>query len=586
MNRSIQFINYISFIAMSVLLLPGFNNKSLCQTSNDLPDFHMPLNIPLLLSGNFGEVRSTHFHTGIDIKTQQETGKKVYAVHDGYISRIKIQSGAYGRSLYITHPIGYVSVYGHLSKFTPELENFIKEYQYERKSFEVDCYPESDRFIVKKGQVIALSGNTGRSSGPHLHFEIRKAGNQNPLNVLKFDFDIKDNIKPVIYNVAVYPADKLSLVNNANKKLIIPVTGANGLYKIQNKDSLNVSGNIGFGIETFDYLNGSNNKCAVYSIELFIKDSLIYSHQIDELSFSELRYVQSHADYEEKKMNNRIIHKLFPEPNNKLSIYKNLVNRGIYKFEDDTVVEIKIIVRDIYRNVSRLSFSVKSKKQNNPVNKIDYDTNYVKPFFYYLPNKYETDELKISLPKDALYDNIDFTYYKIKDDDTGFSDIHFIHNEYTALHKSYSLSIKAENLPENLQNKALIASIDKDSTLISEGGEWENGFVTTRTPTFGKFKITIDTTAPVINPVNFYNNRIYSGNGKLSFKIEDDLSGIKSYNGYIDNKWALFEYDAKNNLLSYRLDKSRISTDTKHNLEIYITDYKNNTGIYKGSFYY
>jgi hypothetical protein len=571
---------------MSILLLSCFNKKSLCQTSIDLPDFHMPLNIPLLLSGNFGEVRSTHFHTGIDIKTQQETGKKVYAVHDGYISRIKIQSGAYGRSLYITHPIGYVSVYGHLSKFTPEIENFIKEFQYERKSFEIDFYPEPEQFIVKKGQVIALSGNTGRSSGPHLHFEIRKARNQNPLNVLKFDFDIKDNIKPVIYNVAVYPADKLSLVNNANKKLIIPVTGANGLYKIQNKDSLNVSGNIGFGIETFDYLNGSNNKCAVYSIELFIKDSLIYSHQIDELSFSELRYVQSHADYEEKKMNNRIIHKLFPEPNNKLSIYKNLVNRGIYKFEDDTVVEIKIIVRDIYRNVSRLSFSVKSKKQNNPVNKIDYDTNYVKPFFYYLPNKYETDDLKISLPKNALYDNIDFTYYKINDDDTGFSDIHYIHNEYTALHKNYSLSIKAKNLSENLRDKALIAFIDKDSTLISEGGEWKDGFVTTRTRTFGKLIISIDTTAPAINPVNFYNNRSYSGNGRISFKIDDDLSGIKSYNGYIDKKWALFEYDAKNNLLSYKLDKSRISTDTKHNLEIYVTDYKNNTGIYKGSFYY
>jgi len=586
MNKRLQFINYVSFIAVSILLLTGLSKNSSGQTSNGLPVFHMPLSIPLLLSGNFGEVRSTHFHTGIDIKTQQEAGKKIYAIHDGYISRIKIQSGAYGKSLYVTHPTGYVSVYGHLSKFMPELENFIKEYQYERKSFEIDFYPEADKYPVETGQIIALSGNTGRSSGPHLHFEIRNAGNQNPLNVLKFNFDIKDNIKPVIYNVVVYPADKFSQVNNANKKLIIPVAGANGLYKIQNKNSIYVSGKIGFGIETFDYLNGSRNKCAVYSIELFIKDSLTYSHQIDELSFKELRYVNSHTDYEEKKMNTRIIHKLFLEPNNKLSIYKNLINRGIYKFEDDTLIEIKIIVRDVYRNASQLSFSVKSKKQNIPVNKIKYDTNYVKPFFYYLPNKYETDELKISLPKDALYDNIEFTYYRITDNDTGYSDIHFIHNEYTALHKNYSLSIKAKNLPENLQEKALIALIDKDSILVSEGGEWYNGFVTTKTGNFGKFKISIDTTAPAINPVNFYNNGSYSGNGELSFKIEDDLSGIKSYNGYIDNKWALFEYDAKNNLISYKLDKSRIATNIKHKLEIYITDYKDNTGIYKGSFYY
>ena len=581
-----QFINYVRFIAVSILLMPVLNKNSLCQTSRVLPDFHSPLNIPLLLSGNFGEVRSTHFHTGIDLKTQQETGKNIYAVYDGHISRIKIQSGAYGKSLYITHPNGYVSVYGHLSKFMPEIEDYIKEYQYERKSFEVDFYPETDQYIVRTGQIIALSGNTGRSSGPHLHFEIRKAGNQNPLNVLKFNFGIKDNIKPTIFNVVVYPADKFSTVNNDNKKLIIPVTGVNGIYKIQNNDSINVSGNIGFGIETFDYINGSNNKCAVYSIELFIRDSLIYMHQIDELSFNELRYVNSHTDYKEKKINERIIHKLFLEPNNKLSIYKNLINRGIYKFENNTIVEIKIIVRDINKNVTQLSFSVKSKKQDSLASETEYDTNYVKPFFYYMPNKYETDELNISLPKDALYDNINFTYCSIADDNTGFSDIHFIHNEYTALHKNYSLSIKAKNLPETLQNKALIAFIDKDSVLVSEGGEWEDGFITTKTRTFGKFKISIDTTAPTINPVSFHNNGSYSGNGKLSFKIEDDLSGIKSYNGYIDNKWALFEYDAKSNIISYQFDQSRISTNTKHKLEIYITDYKDNTGIYEGTFYY
>jgi hypothetical protein len=585
MNRMMQFVNNTRLLAMSVLLFSLISKNPLCQISNVLPDFHMPLNIPLLLSGNFGEIRSTHFHTGIDIKTQQETGKKVHAIFDGYISRIKIQSGAYGRSLYITHPNGYVSVYGHLSKFMPDIENIIKDYQYEKKSFEVDFYPMTNQHIVRKGQVIALSGNTGRSSGPHLHFEIRKAENQNPLNVLKFNFDIKDNIKPVILNIIIYPADNFSFVNDVNKKLMIPVSGANGHYKINNNDSINVSGNIGFGIETFDYLNGSGNRCAVYSIELFINESMVYSHQIDELSFSELRYVNSHSDYEERKKNNRIIHKLFIEPNNKLGIYKNLINRGIYKFEDDSVSVIRIIVRDIYMNESQLLFSVKGKKQNNPLAETRYDTNYVKPFFYYVPNKYENGELKIFMPKDALYDNIDFTYFRMADD-KGFSDIHFIHNEYTALHKNYSLSLKAKNLAEKLRKKAIIVFIEKDSTMVSQGGEWEDGFVTTRTSTFGEFKISVDTTAPTIIPVNFYNKGRYSGIRKLSFKIEDDLSGIKSYNGYIDNKWALFEYDAKNNLLSYQFDKGRISENTQHELEIYITDYKDNTVIYKGTFYY
>jgi hypothetical protein len=586
MNRMMKFINYVRFTAMSLILMPGLGNSSFCQESNPVPDFHMPLNIPLFLSGNFGEIRSTHFHTGIDIKTQQETGKKVYAVYEGYISRIKIQSGAYGKSLYITHPNGYISVYGHLDKFMPEVEEFIRNYQYKKKSFEVDYYPETGKFTVETGQIIALSGNTGRSSGPHLHFELRNAMNQNPLNVLRFNFNIKDNISPSIYNIIIYPADNFSMVNDACKKLIVPVTGANGLYRIQNNGNIKVSGNIGFGIEAFDYLNGQNNKCAVYSIELYIEDSLVYSYRIDELSFDELKYVNSHADYEEKIRNNRVFHKLFLEPNNKLGIYRNIVNRGIFKVEEDTLVGVKIIVRDVYGNESQLSFSVKGCKTDSQFVPVEHDTNFVKPFFYYMPNKYETGELKILLPKDALYDNIDFTYYRIAENGQAYSDIHCIHNEYTALHKNYSLSIKAKNLAENLQNKALITLIDKDTILVSQGGEWENGYVTTRTGTFGKFRISVDTTAPTIKPVNFYNNGRYSGNATISFRIEDDLSGIKSYNGYIDNKWALFEYDAKSNTISYKFDQSRITADTKHKLELYITDYKNNTGIYRGAFYY
>ncbi|UCH15351.1 MAG: M23 family metallopeptidase, partial [Bacteroidales bacterium] len=586
MIRRMNFMNFLRYVTISAILLSVLFNKVPGQPVNELPDFHMPLNIPLLLSGNFGEVRPTHLHTGIDIKTQQETGKNVHAVYNGYISRIKVQSGAYGKSIYLTHPNGYVSVYGHLSQFMPEIENLIKEYQYKKKSYEVDYYPDAGLYGVEKGQVIALSGNTGRSSGPHLHFEIRRARNQNPLNVLKYNFNIKDNIKPVIYSISIYPADNLSLINNENEKLIIPVTGANGHYKITEKDSIKVNGNIGFGIETFDYLDGSHNRCGVYSIELFINDSLVYSHKIDELSFNELRYVNSHTDYEEKKKNKKIIHKLFLEPNNKLSIYRNMVNNGICKFEDSNSAEIRIIVRDAYKNVSQLSFTVKSERKKYPVATIEYDTNYIKTFFYNRPNKYETGELKISVPEDALYDNIGFRYAKIAGNDTGFSDIHCIHDEYTALHKYYTLSIRTKNLPDTLRDKALITYIDEDTVLVSEGGAWENGFVTTTTRAFGKFIVSIDTAAPTIDPVNFNNNGKYSGNGILRFKIEDDLSGIKSYNGYVDSEWALFEYDAKSNTLSYRFDKDRVVTNTIHKLEIYVSDHKNNTGTYKGTFYY
>ncbi len=586
MLKIIRFQNYKTLIFCVAVILHSLARESLSQPPDEHENFHMPLSIPLYLSGNFGEIRSTHFHTGIDIKTQQETGLKVYAVYEGYISRINLQSGAYGKSLYITHTNGYVSVYAHLSKFMPDVEEYVKKNQYLRQSYEVNLFPEVNQFKVVRGQVVAYSGNTGRSSGPHLHFEIRDAKNQNPRNVLMYNFNIKDDIRPKIYNLAVYPVDRYSLVNNMNRKLIIPVSGNNGLYKINNNGGISVSGKIGFGIETFDFLNGSNNKCAVYSIDLYVSDTLIYSHQLDELSFSELRYVNSHADYEEKMKNGRIIHKLFLEPNNKLGIYTHLINRGIYEFKKDTLIDIKIVVKDIRQNESQLLFSVRSMEQEEFITEIRHDPDYVKTFYYNMPNEYQNDELRIFLPRDALYDNIDFRYSRIIGDSSDYSGIHCVHDEYTALHKEYTLSIKAKDLPENLQDKALIVYIEKDTNFISVGGSWENGYVTASTSGFGKFKVSVDTIAPVISPLSFYSNGNYRNGGSISFKITDDLSGIKTYNGYIDNKWALFEYDAKSSTLTYWFDPERISKDTNHELEIVVADYKDNTGVYKSTFYY
>ena len=318
---------YFTILFLCLVFQGRFNVIS-GQASAEAVIFHAPLDIPMYLSGNFGEIRSTHFHTGIDIKTQQVTGKRIYSIYNGYLSRIKIQSGGYGKSLYVTHPNGYISVYGHLSKYTPDVEKYVRQSQYERKSYEIDLHLKPDEFPLRKGQYIGLSGNTGRSGGPHPHFEIRDSRTQEPLNVLKYNFNIKDNIQPVIFNLVIYPVNEQSRVNNANKKLIIPVERINRHFSIVTDKIITVHGDIGFGVETFDFLNGSNNRCGAYSIDLLVNDDLIYSHQIDKLSFSELGYINSHTDYEEKVLNKSKIHKLFVAPNNKLSIYKNLKDRG------------------------------------------------------------------------------------------------------------------------------------------------------------------------------------------------------------------------------------------------------------------
>lgn len=553
------------------------------QEKNKPGNFISPLDIPLLLSGNFGELRSTHFHSGIDFKTQQQTGKNVYASNEGYVSRIKIQAGGYGKSLYILHPDGYTSVYAHLNDYIPQIARYVKDYQYKQKNFEVDIYLQKNDFPVTKGQLVAQSGNTGNSGGPHLHFEIRDAS-QNPLNVLQFNLNILDNIAPEIVNLAIYPVEDNSFINGKNSKLILKPVKINGIYTIQ--DSLKISGKAGFGIETYDYLNGSGNKCTVYSIELAIDDTIYYYHEMDKLSWGEMKYINSHLDYEENLLQKIKLHKLHLDPNNKAGIYRIVKNRGIIHFSDDTVYKVRVTVKDTYLNTTHLEFNVRGTRASYIHRQHERDSMFVKTFFFDQRNEYQTPDLRILVPEYSLFKNIHFSYSAISVDSLIYSDLHFVHTELVPLCRSYNISIRTKNLPERLQGKALIASVDRENKINALGGEWRNGFVTSSAAYFGKFFVAVDTLKPVIKPVNFKSNGYYSADNVISFEIKDEFSGIKTYNGYIDNEWALFEYDRKVNLLSYRLDQERVLKGGKHTIEIVIVDNCNNIAVYRSGFYY
>jgi murein DD-endopeptidase MepM/ murein hydrolase activator NlpD len=562
------------------LLIPG---SFYGQEKNKFENFAAPLDIPMFLSGNFGELRSTHFHSGIDIKTQQQIGKNVYASKEGYVSRIKIQSSGYGKSIYILHPDGYTTVYAHLNDFIPEIASYAKNLQYAQRKFETDAFPEKYRFNVTKGQLIGHSGNTGNSGGPHLHYEIRDAC-QNPLNVLRFNFNIQDNIAPEITYLALYPVETNSSINGRDNKVILKPTRLNGDYILD--EVISASGKIGFGIETYDFLNGTGNRCTVYSIELAVNGTIIYLHEMDKFSFGEVKYMNSHIDYEERILKKLNIHKLFPDPNNKLSIYKIITDNGIVNFVNDSVYNIKIIVRDAYLNTTTLTFKMVGTESNDAPLQRSVDSTFVRTFFYNQVNTYQTPEIKIILPEYVLYRNIDFEYAALRKDTLPYSELHFIHSDLTPLCGSYMLSIRAKNLPPGLTNKVFIATVDRDNELKAFGGTWQNGFVTASVNAFGKFFLLVDTVAPVIKPVSFKANQKYNANDIISFEISDDLSGLKSYNGYIDNEWALFEYDKKSNLLKYAVDGDRLTSGKKHALEIVVVDDRNNISVYRTGFYY
>lgn len=542
-------------------------------------DIQSPLDIPLYLSGNFGELRSTHFHAGIDLKTQGKIGQPVRSLESGYVSRVKVQAGGYGNAIYIMHLDGSTSVYAHLDSFFSEVAAYVISEQYRRKSFEVDLYLEANKFVVTKGMQIGVSGNTGRSGGPHLHLELRD-NKQVPMNLLLHGIPVKDTIAPKIRRLFLYDNIDQETFQWQNK-MSIPVYGENGKYSIPK--TIEGSINVAFGIEVYDYLNGSANRCGVYTLDFFVDSVLIFSSKIDKISFGESRYIRTYGDYAEKKLNRRSVHRLFMEPNNNLSIYNDVKNRGVIHNGSNGEHDGLIVTTDAHGNKSQLSFKFAlgvNKDQNFA------DTGQVK-FYFNRENVYKNDFISFKVPKNALYANKWFNYSNASTKVNEIANIYSLGDELIPMHKNPELTIKPKGGINGISpEKLLIAKIDNEGNYSSEGGRWIDGAVRAKVSGFGRYTIIADTINPTIKPVSF-GKRWYATGDVLSFKIEDDLSGIKTYNGYINDNWVLFEFDAKSGRISYRIDADKLSRSKEaHTLKIYVMDERNNIESFQGQFFY
>ena len=570
---------FFLFLSISLSICPIYGQKT-----DTL--FRCPMDIPVLLSATFGELRANHFHSGIDIRTQGVTGQKVYAVEQGYVSRISISPVGFGNALYITHPNGYTSVYGHLDAFNDRLSNYVKRQQYRQERFAVNLFPDSALFPVKRGELIAFSGNTGSSGGPHLHFEIRDTQTEETVNPLLFGFGVKDNTSPVMQRLAVYPVGEGSTVNGSTDKLILELEKSGNTCRIAGGKKITVTGKVAFGIDTYDQITGSANRCGPYSIRLWTDSVMMFSQTMERFSFDETRYINSLIDYE-YFVNHRIrINRLYIEPNNRLSVYDRHIKRGIVSFPDTAKHTAWVVVRDYHGNSSRLNFTFEYLPDRTqfplfPPNISEFIT---------LPIKYQKDftythaGIHVAIPANALYDDINFTCTASAIPKGLYSRAYKIHDRSTPLHKSMTIEISADSLPERLREKALIVLIEPDGKRFSAGGAYRDGTVTAHSSVFGEFAIGVDTVPPRITPVNIKNGADMRGNKNIRFKITDNFSGINTYNGWIDGQWALFEYDAKNDMLFYTFDADRLTKNTQHTLELKISDNKGNTAEYRAKF--
>jgi hypothetical protein len=536
--------------------------------------FCTPINPIYIISSNFGEIRPSHFHEGMDYNTKKKTGIPIYAVADGYVSRVKVSPVGYGNVLYITHPNGFVTVYAHLIQFSHGISEYVYQAQHERQKFEIDDYLYPGQFKVKKGQVIGKSGNSGHSFGPHLHFEIRDELSEEPINPMFFGLKFPDTEAPRIEGLYMYQYAK-------GMELFKYVFSE----KIENAgvDTIRAFGTIGFGAEIHDYMvKKKKQRFGVFQIELLIDDSLYFKSQMDRISFDVSKYLNSFIDYDLYKDKGLKISKCFIEPNNKLKVYKSKGN-GLYDFSDGNLHKIEIIGKDFKGNATNLLFYLQSdstKKVNPPMK----TRNVVKEVDYDKVSQFSTDSFKIVFPENSLYYNIDFKYSKSKIGSRSYSDYHHIHNQYVPLHNEPTISIKPYQIPEYLKSKTLIVGIGRNQHLFSAGGAWNGDFIETHIGSFGTYYVGVDTICPIITPISLKKSDVLKSDF-LSFEITDNLSGIGDYVAYIDNKWVLFEYDEKFDLITCHLPSENI-TPGEHELILWVRDKVENIGSYESKFIY
>ena len=516
--------------------------------------FRSPVNFPVSLAGSFGEIRRNHFHSGIDIRSEGVQGKPVYAISDGYVSRVNVAPGGFGKALYITHTNGYTSLYGHLRNYAGAIAVWTKAQQVKKESFAMDVEVPEGTLKVKRGDLIAYSGNSGASGGPHLHFEIRDAKTQEIIDPLDFGFMKADAIPPKIAWVKIYPFGENSMVNFSGNAALIPVTGSGGRFSLKMADTVKVSGNIIFGIETSDNAEGGL-KTGVHSIELTVDGVKVFSQNIERFAFSETRYVNSLMDYPAFLQNKRKIQRSYVAPNNKLSVYTDVKNRGILNFVDSKAHKIQYVVKDAFGNPATLVFYVRSHPPANMGGRpkpAEHPGEQV--FTYKSDNHFDRLNVRLDVPAEAIYDDLPFEYSLTPSVMGSYSAVHHLHNQYTPLHTWCTLSIKTDNLPKNLESKAVIVSVETGNRFSNKGGTWENGWITTKIRDFGNYTVTVDTEPPVIRVINIFPNKKVKKQTSILAKISDNLSGIKTYRGTLNGKWILMDYDEKNHLLSYAFD--------------------------------
>ncbi len=555
-----------------VFLLILFGNVVFGQKDIPTDYFSNPIEIPLVLSGNFGELRNNHFHSGLDIKTQQKEGIPMYAPADGYVSRIKVSLYGYGKALYIKHPNGYSTVYAHLQKYGDAIQDYVKKQQYQKESFTLELFPEANQFSVKKGELIGYTGNSGSSGGPHLHFEIRDASSR-PMNPMLFGIDIPDTKKPTVTSVFAYPLSEDAQINQSQNPVKLRlILQKDESYKAEN---ISAFGKIGFGVSTNDQQNGASNKNGVYKIKTYCNGKEKFEVNFKKFSFAETRYLNRYIDYNYFKNNRSRVQKLFRQSNNPLSIINGEDQQGYIIVEDSLSSTYTIEVSDFKGNTVLISIPIQGEKME--ILKPREDTKTDDFLFSDQGNSITKGKFSVYIPANSLYEN---TYLDIKVK----GDTLTLHKDVIPLHKSMTITADISNYNTVDKDKLFIGRLNYRGIPYYNSTKRKGDKLSIYTKIFGEYVLVSDTTKPSITPINFSNKKWITKNKTLKIKIDDTLSGVSSYRATINGEFILMEYNYKKDVLTYDFN-DRIISESENNLKLIVVDNVGNNATFEATFF-
>lgn len=536
--------------------------------------FRMPVDLPMDLSGNFGQLRSTHFHAGLDIRTRQTIGHKIYAAADGYVSRIRVNVYSYGKVVYINHPGGKTTVYAHLDRFSPELEEALKAEWERTRSYEVDIVPAPRQFPVKQGQLIGFSGNTGASGGPHLHFEVRDTRTEEALNPLKHGYKIADAKKPVFTGFRIYSLEGAGLLKGIPPFSEIALTGADGHYKTK-APSVSVSGRVGVGLNAYDPLDLNSFRMGIYKMSVYLNDSLIYGYVMDRFSFPEGKRITVHCDYEDKISSNDAFEKLWVQPGNDSRLYTKGPGSGVFELKPDEKAHLRVVAEDVNGNTSRLTVHLigasAAKTDYKPTGRI----------FSFLSEQTESlsgPDFRLLLPPGILFDDVEIPYSEIssvsppamREWQLGFSRQH--------LKGEAEISLSVAAVPALLRSKLYVLHEGKKVVPVSLDGD----FVKFSFMRLGRFALAADTTAPVLAPLQNFSVPVSPAQMRLlRFRVSDSQTGVASWEAYLNDRFLLLEYEYKENLFFARDPAVKPGLNT---IRVKVRDVVGNETSFEGTF--